>query len=153
MHVKSFSFKRLRAKGQKAKVEELEKIDKKYDEEIELEKKEPEELKQKEDKFWFEKINETKFKEVDINKVKLVEEIHLSSRVSIFNIRNIRNIRNISKCKELTPIVVRENEKGEYELVTGLRSFIIGKLFSINTKAYITNLDRKTFKQKYLLEK
>lgn len=147
LYVKSVSFKRLRAKGQKAKVEELEKIDKKYDEEIELEKKELEELKQNEDKFWFKKIEETKFKEVNINKVKLVEKIHLNSRVSIFN------IRNMSKCEELTPIAVRENEKGEYELVTGLRSFIIGKLFSINTKAYITDLDRKTFKQKYSLEK
>jgi hypothetical protein len=93
---------------------------------------------------WQNLIPKEEFKVVDINKVKLVEETHLSSRVSIFNIKGYRN-------KELYPIAVRENDKGEYELVAGLRSFIIAKLLSLNVQAYITDLDRKTFKEKYSL--
>lgn len=93
---------------------------------------------------WQSLIPEEEFIEVDINKVRLVEEIHLSSRVSIFNIRRYR---------EAPPIAVRENENGEYELVAGIRGFIIGKLFSRNVRAYITTLSREEFKKKYYLDK
>ena len=146
LYVKSVSLKRLKAKGQKAKIEEIEKISKKYEEEIKMEEKEIDELKKKEDRFWFKKIDKNEFQEVDINKVKLVEETHLSSRVSMFN------IRNMSEYGELTPIAVRENEKGEYELVAGLKTFIVGKLFSRNVKAYVTTLSRNEFKEKHSLE-
>lgn len=106
-------------------------------------KKSEKEIKENKE-HWQNLIPKEEFRVVDINKVKLVEETHLSSRVSIFNIKGYRN-------KELYPIAVRENDKGEYELVAGLRSFIIAKLLSLNVQAYITDLDRKTFKEKYSL--
>jgi len=107
-------------------------------------KKSEKEIKENKE-HWQNLIPKEEFKIVDINKVKLVEETHLSSRISIFNIKRYRNY------KELYPIAVRENDKGEYELVAGLRSFIIAKLLSLNVQAYITDLDRKTFKEKYSL--
>ena len=95
---------------------------------------------------WYKLISEEDFKEVDINKVKIVDEVHLSSRISIFNIKKYR------RYKSLAPIAVRENENGEYELVTGMRTFIVAKLFSRNIKAYMTNLSREEFKEKYNLD-
>ena len=50
-------------------------------------------------------------------------------------------------------IAVRESEDGWYDLVAGLRGYIIGKLFCTNPKAYITTLSREEFKEKYELEK
>lgn len=106
-------------------------------------------LIQKSDKYeeWFFQIPEDQFKEIDINKVILIDEIHLNSMVESFNIKKYR------KYKELSPIAVNENENGEYELITGMKSFIAGKLLSRNIKAYVTDLTRDEFKEKYSLEK
>ena len=84
---------------------------------------------------------------MDINKVKLIEEIHKSAIFPIFN------IKKMSEYEELAPIAVRPLGNGEYGLVTGLRTFIIGKLFSRNLKVYVTELSREEFKEKYSLEK
>lgn len=96
---------------------------------------------------WFSLIPEDQFKEIDLNKVNLVDKIHLNSMIQNFNIKKYR------KYKELSPIAVKETENGTYELITGFRSFIAGKLLSRNIKAYVTNLTRAEFKEKYSLEK
>ena len=95
---------------------------------------------------WYEFIPNEEFKEIDIRKVKLIEEVHLNSKISIIN------IRKMSMYKELSPIAVRRLENGEYGLVTGVRSFLIGKIFDRNLKAYVTELSREEFKEKYSLE-
>ncbi|PPV11992.1 hypothetical protein AWN73_20185 [Clostridium butyricum] len=95
---------------------------------------------------WYECIPKEEFTEIDISKVKLVEEIHLEAIIPIFN------IKKLSKYEEVNPIAVRRLENGEYGLVTGVRSFLVGKIFDKNLRAYITDLDRQTFKEKYSLE-
>ena len=97
---------------------------------------------------WYDLIPKEHFKEVDINKVKIGEEVHLNGKVSIFNMKRYQKNKN----KPIHPIAVRENENGEYELVAGIKSFIIAKLFSRNVKAYVTNLSRDEFKEKYSLD-
>lgn len=153
IYVRCVSFNRLTPKQQKKKLQDLNKIDKNYKIQSEYEIREAEKLRQKEenikrkeDKYWFKKIDESEFKEIDISKVKLVESTHLNSILPKFN------IRHMNKRENLNPIAVRENDNGEYELITGLRSFIVGKLLSIDVKAYITDLDRETFKEKYSLD-
>ena len=92
---------------------------------------------------WARKIDHEEFKEIDINRVRLVEDVHLSSRISIFNLKWYR------RHKRVPVIAVRESEDGWYDLVVGLRGYIIGKLFCTNPKAYITTLSREEFKEKY----
>lgn len=161
LYVKSISIERLKAKGQKNKLQEFENVNKEYERQIEIDKREMKEIEekrriqrkkeledQKEDKFWYEKIEENKFIEIDISKVKLTNEIHLNSIVPIYNIKRINRIKRVS------PIAVRQIDSSEeYELITGLKSFILAKLLSLKVKAYITDLDRDTFKEKYSLEK
>ena len=96
---------------------------------------------------WARKIDHEEFKEIDINRVRLVEDVHLSSRISIFNLKWYR------RHKRVPVIAVRESVDGWYDLVVGLRGYIIGKLFCTNPKAYITTLSREEFKEKYELEK
>ncbi|MBY6916074.1 hypothetical protein [Clostridium botulinum] len=138
IYVKSVNIKKLSLKEQKQTLDHDIKISENYKQDIYLQQRDY-------DNMWFKRLEEIEFQEVDINKVKLVEETHLNSRVSIFN------IKNMSKYKDLTPIAVRENEKGDYELIAGLKTFIVAKLFSRNVKAYITDLNREAFKEKYSL--
>lgn len=96
---------------------------------------------------WYELISEEEFKDIDISKVKLVEEVHLKAILPIFNLKKMREY------EELSPIAVRRLDKGEYGLVAGLRTYIVAKLFDRHLKAYVTDLSREEFKQKYSLEK
>jgi len=138
IYVKSINVKKLTSKEQKQTIDHDNKTSQNYRQDVYIQERDY-------DNMWFKRIEENEFQEVDINKVKLVEETHLNSKVSIFN------IRNMSEYKELTPIAVRENEKGEYELIAGLKTFIVGKLFSRNVKAYVTTLNRDEFKVEYSL--
>lgn len=148
IYIKCDNAEKVKSKNVKKTTEKLEEL---------LQEKEPKlvkkpikekKIKIKKDKNnWYELIPIEEFIEIDINKVKLVEEIHLSSRISIFD------IKKMSKYDEINPIAVRKLENGEYGLITGVRSFIVGKLFSRNLKAYVTDLDRETFKERYSLEK
>ena len=97
--------------------------------------------------IWYKRIPLEEFKEIDISNVKLVEEVHVNAIISIFNLKKYKN-----KYKQLPPIAVRENDNGEYELVSGVRAFIVAKIFSRNVRAYITTLSREEFKEKYSLE-
>ena len=163
LYVKSISINRLRAKGQKDKIQEFENINKEYERQIGIDEREMKELQeleekkklkikkkledQKEDKFWYKKIEENQFIDVDISKVKLTSEVHLNSIVPIYNIKRINRIQRVS------PIAIKKIDGcEEYELITGLRSFILAKLLSLKVKAYVTDLDRDAFKEKYSLE-
>lgn len=90
---------------------------------------------------WYTQIPEDEFVDIDISKVKLVEELHLNSIVKGFDIRKMRNYT-------MTPIAVRK-AGDEYELVTGVAMYIVAKLLSRDVKAYITDLDIATFREKY----
>ena len=96
---------------------------------------------------WYGLISKEEFDDIDISKVKLVEEIHLKAVIPIFNLKRMREY------KELSPISIRKLDDGEYGLVTGLRTFIVAKLFNRHVKAYVTDLSREEFKEKYRLEK
>ncbi len=148
LYVKSNSIIRLKAKGKKSKIEEINKMNEIYQNEIEQEKKDIEIQRQKEGNFWFKKIEEEEFIKMDINKVKLTSPTHLNSILPVYNIKRFKEINT------LYPIAIKEiPDSEEYELITGLRSFIAAKLLSLKVNAYITNLDRETFKEKYSLEK
>lgn len=139
LYVKSVACKKLKVKAQEDIIRHLNKMSENYEREIKTQKRHY-------DNIWFKNIDENEFQEIDINKVKLVEEIHLNSKISVFNIKKYNNYNDLS------PISVRENDNGEYELVTGIRSFIVAKLLSRKVRAYTTTLSRNEFKEKYLLE-
>lgn len=95
---------------------------------------------------WFNLIPQEQFKKIDINKVRLIEGLHLNSVT-----KNI-NMQMLSRIKHLNPIAVKLNEDGEYELITGIKSYIVAKLLSRNVKAYITDLDINIFRTKYKMD-
>ncbi|KAI3350849.1 hypothetical protein FDB30_04090 [Clostridium botulinum] len=138
IYVKSIAIKKVGLKEQKQILDHDDKIDKHYKQDVYFQQRDY-------DNMWFKRLEEIEFQDVDINNVKLVEKTHLNSRISIFNIKNMSNY------KDLTPIAIRKNEEGTYELIAGLKTFIVAKLFSRNVKAYITDLDRESFKEKYSL--
>jgi len=92
---------------------------------------------------WFKEISNIDLVEIDINKVKLNEEMHLNAIVNNFNIKEMVNK------KELNPIAVKVYGDG-YTLISGLRTYIVAKLLSIKVKAYITELDIEDFRDKYM---
>ena len=92
---------------------------------------------------WVKEIPNIDLVEIDINKVKLNEEIHLNSIGTNFNIKEMVNK------KELNPIAVKVSGDG-YTLISGLRTYIVAKLLSIKVKAYITELDIDDFRDKYM---
>lgn len=161
LYIKATSIDKLKSKSKKAVIEKFEKTSENYINEIQVQEREDKEIElkneairkkkledQREDKFWFKKIEASQFVEIDISKVKLINKIHLNSIVPI------QNIKRVNKTKRVNPIAVKIIDNSEeYELITGLRSFILAKLLSLKVKAYITDLDRDTFKEKYSLEK
>jgi len=94
---------------------------------------------------WFNKVPSEELIEIDITKVKLSEEIHLNAIIDNFNIKEMLEM------SEFRPIAVRKCDC-TYTLISGLRTYIVAKLFSRNIKAYITDLDIHEFREKYLLE-
>lgn len=92
---------------------------------------------------WVKEIPNIDLVEIDINKVKLNEEIHLNSIGTNFNIKEMVNK------KELNPIAVKVSGDG-YTLISGLRTYIVAKLLSIKVKAYITELDIEDFRDRYM---
>lgn len=88
---------------------------------------------------WYEKLNENDFEDVDIDKIKLVEDIHLNKPFMV----------RINIDKE-NPIAIKLNEVGEYVLVVGVSAYINAKVKGEKTiKSYKTDLSRSEFIEKF----
>lgn len=104
--------------------------------------KEVEEIVTVKDKIphqWYKRIKEEDYVEIDTDKICLVEDIHKK-------FKSVYGIYEDIECK----LAVRELEDGQYALVTGLRGYIIAKIFNKKTcKCYITDLAHNDFAEKY----
>ena len=90
---------------------------------------------------WNKKIDGSEFVEIETSKIHLVEDIHK---------KGIRVLTGIYDDAKIRPIAVRKMDNGNYALVTGLKSYIIAKVFNKESlKCYITDLKHKEFNEKY----
>ncbi|NKF08818.1 hypothetical protein J1C67_19275 (plasmid) [Clostridium gasigenes] len=92
--------------------------------------------------FWFENIPEDQFILVNANDITMVESCHINFTVKIHMSEQEQSNK---------PICIRALDNGEYVLVAGLHTYIRAKLLNTHVKAFVTELSRKEFVEKYNL--
>lgn len=92
--------------------------------------------------FWFENIPEDQFIVINANDITMVESCHINFTVKI----HMSEKEHPNK-----PICIRVLDNGEYVLVAGLHTYIRAKLLNTHVKAFVTELSRKEFVEKYNL--
>lgn len=87
---------------------------------------------------WFRQLEDNDFIELDPSDVELLEEEHMNAHLKCMYFSSLR------KRKDLY-IAVKETSDGKYKLVSGIKNFIVGKVFNRKYKAYVTDLEREEF--------
>lgn len=96
-------------------------------------------------KDWRYEIPDEKYVKIPASKVILNQEVHLNGSIHYINVEKNRNLDNYK-------IVVRKLEDEKYELIAGIKVFIVGKMLDKEFDCYITELSNEEFVKPYKID-
>ena len=88
-----------------------------------------------ENQRWYDLVDLNKFKEIDVQKIEVLNELHLNGGAFI-------EIARLYDENTINRVAVRPLADGKYELLLGLRSYLRAKILNKSIQAYITDLNR-----------
>lgn len=77
---------------------------------------------------WWQLLNDEDFIEINANEIFVIDDKHLNANISNVNLKR----RNVPLYVAVKP------SNGKYELIIGLKSLLIAKIFNLNVKSYVT---------------
>ncbi|MGL5567691.1 MAG: hypothetical protein ACRDB9_00465 [Cetobacterium sp.] len=94
---------------------------------------------------WFKQLDDEDFIIINPGDVELVEQEHLESEFKYLSFKKLGE-------REDLYIAVKKIDSGKYGLVSGIKNFMVGKIYNKPFKAYVTELDREGFVDEFRIK-